>query len=290
MRKKRSWFDYLNVILLSFVAVVTLYPFLYMIFISLSSSIHVLQNDVWLWPKGFTLDYYKTVSTNPKIITGYKNTIIYTVFGTLLSLIVTGMGAYALAKKELLWRKPITFAIVFTMLFNGGMIPTFLVIKEIGIMNSVWAMVLPGLVATWNLIIMRTFFQALPPELEESGKIDGLTEIGIFARIIIPLSKPVMATIGLFYAVGLWNNFFYALLYLRDADLFPLTVILRNIVLTGQYTSDAGGGGGGDGGDVVVDESLKFATIVYSTLPILLVYPFLQKHFVKGVMIGSVKG
>lgn len=288
MRKKRSWFDYFNVVMLILVAVLTLYPFLYMIFVSLSSSIHVLRNEIWLWPKGFTLDYYKIVSTNPKIITGYKNTIIYTLVGTLVSLVVTGMGAYAIAKKELLWRKFFTFAIVFTMLFNGGMIPTFLVIKELGIMNSIWAMVLPGLVATWNLIIMRTFFQALPQELEESGKIDGLTDIGVFARIIIPLSKPVMATIGLFYAVGLWNNFYYALLYLRDADLYPLTVILRNIVLTGQYTND--GPGGGDGGDIVVDESLKFATIVYATLPILLVYPFLQKYFVKGVMIGSVKG
>lgn len=286
MRKKTTWFDYFNVIILLFVAVVTLYPFLYMIFISLSSSIHVLQNDVWLWPKGFTLDYYKAVAVNPQIITGYKNTVTYTVVGTLLSLLVTGMGGYALAKRHLLWRRPITFAIVFTMLFQGGMIPTFLVIKELGIMNTIWAMVLPGLVATWNLIIMRTFFAALPEELEESGKIDGLTDIGVFMRIIIPLSKPVMATISLFYAVALWNNFFFALLYLRDQDLYPLTVVLRNIVLSGQYDNDAQGGGG----DVVVDESLKFATIVYSTIPILLLYPFLQKHFVKGVMIGSVKG
>lgn len=287
MHKKTTGFDILNVCILLLVAVLTLYPFLYMIFISLSSSIHVLRNEVWLWPKGFTLEYYRTVAANPQIITGYKNTVIYTVVGTLLSLFITAMGGYALAKKELFGRKFFTMAIVFTMLFNGGMIPTFLVVKELGIMNTLWAMVLPGLVATWNLIIMRTFFQGLPHELEESGKMDGLNDIGIFMRIIVPLSKPVMATIALFYAVGLWNNFFYALLYLRDIDLYPLTVVLRNIVLTGQYSNDTANGGGGD---VIIDESLKFATIIYSTLPILMVYPFLQKYFVKGVMIGSVKG
>lgn len=287
MKPKWNWFDALNALILTGVVGACLYPFVYMLAVSLSDSASIASGEVWLWPKGFNLDMYQYVFEDGRVLKGYKNTLIYVVLGTAISLLVTALGAYSLSKAKLVMGKPILMLIVFTMFFNGGMIPTFLVVKELGFVNTIWGMVLPGAVATWNLLIMRTFFMGMPQELEESGKIDGLSEIGIFFRIVLPLSKPVLATIGLYYAVGMWNNFMGPLLYLRDADMQPLQVILRNIVLSGQLT---GTDGPVVGDIVVVEEGLKFATIMVSTLPILLVYPFIQKYFVKGALIGSVKG
>ncbi|WP_010274684.1 carbohydrate ABC transporter permease [Paenibacillus senegalensis] len=288
MKWRVSWFPIVNGLLLTGVALATLYPFVYMAAVSLSSPEHVIRNEVFLWPKGWTLDTYRYVLEDERIWTGYKNTIIYTVIGTTLSLICTAMGAYSLSKRNLVFGKPIMMMIVFTMLFSGGMIPTFLVVRELGLMNTMWAMIIPGLFSTWNLIIMRTFFQGIPAELEESGKMDGLTDLGVFVRIVIPLSKSIFATIGLFYAVGIWNNFYHALLYLRQESLFPLQVVVRNMVLAGQYL-DGNIVAGGDS-EMMMEESLKYATIIISTLPILMSYPFIQKYFVKGVLIGSLKG
>ncbi|MEC0203193.1 carbohydrate ABC transporter permease [Paenibacillus lautus] len=287
MKPKWNWFDALNALILSGIVMACLYPFVYMLAVSLSDSASIASGEVWLWPKGFNLDMYQYVFEDGRVLKGYKNTLIYVIIGTAISLIVTALGAYALSKTKMVMGKPILMLIVFTMFFNGGMIPTFLVVKELGFVNTLWGMVLPGAVGTWNLLIMRTFFMGMPQELEESGKIDGLSEIGIFFRIVLPLSKPVLATIGLYYAVGMWNNFMGPLLYLRDADMQPLQVILRNIVLSGQLT---GTDGPVVGDIVVVEDGLKFATIMVSTLPILLVYPFIQKYFVKGALIGSVKG
>lgn len=287
MKPKWNWFDALNALILTGVVGACLYPFVYMLAVSLSDSASIASGEVWLWPKGFNLDMYQYVFEDGRVLKGYKNTLIYVVLGTAISLLVTALGAYSLSKAKLVMGKPILMLIVFTMFFNGGMIPTFLVVKELGFVNTIWGMVLPGAVATWNLLIMRTFFMGMPQELEESGKIDGLSEIGIFFQIVLPLSKPVLATIGLYYAVGMWNNFMGPLLYLRDADMQPLQVILRNIVLSGQLT---GTDGPVVGDIVVVEDGLKFATIMVSTLPILLVYPFIQKYFVKGALIGSVKG
>ncbi|PAV31679.1 sugar ABC transporter permease [Virgibacillus profundi] len=255
-----------------------------MIAVSLSGDVHVMRGEVNLIPKELTFKNYEHVLSDPRIVTGYLNTILYVTLGTTISLIITAMGAYALSKKEMFFRKGFMIMIVFTILFGGGMIPTFLVVKSLGLLDTIWAMVLPQAVSTWNLIIMRTFFSAtIPKELEESAKIDGLNDLGIFARIVLPLSKPVLATIGLFYAVGIWNNFILPLLYLRDDALYPLQVILRNLVLVEQMADVSGGDA------VVVQESIQYATILVSTLPILLLYPFLQKYFVKGVMIGSLK-
>lgn len=287
MKSRPDLFTIVNVIILCGVAVSTLYPFVYMAVVSLSSSEYVIRNEVFLWPKGFTLDTYRYVLEDERIWTGYRNTIIYTVVGTGLSLTCTAMGAYALSKRGLVFGKGIMMLIVFTMLFSGGMIPTFLVVRSLGLMNTMWAMIIPSLISTWNLIIMRTFFQGLPPELEESGKMDGLNDLGVFLRIVLPLSKSILATIGLFYAVGIWNNFFNALLYLRQEGLFPLQVVVRNMVLAGQYL-DGNIVAGGDS-EHMMEESLKFATILVSTLPIIMVYPFIQKYFVKGVLIGSLK-
>lgn len=284
MRVKISLFSVVSAVVLSMVAVATLYPFIYMISVSLSSSVYVLRNEVSFYPKGINLDMYRMVLKDPRIWQSYMNTIIYTGLGTLISLVITSMGAYALAKKEMVFRKAFTLMIVFTMFFGGGMIPTFLIVKNLGLIDTVWGMVLPGAVSTWNLLVMRTFFSAMPVELEESGRLDGLTDFGIFMRIIVPLSKAVFATIGLFYAVAMWNNFYLPLLYLRDANLFPLQVVLRNMIMAGTEASNAGGE------NFIVDESLKYAVIMVATVPILIVYPFLQKYFSKGVMIGAVKG
>jgi putative aldouronate transport system permease protein len=283
MRKKIGMFQIVNFILLSGLIFATLYPFIYMAAVSLSSNNYVLRGEITWFPKGLTFEVYKLVLNDPRILQSYINTILYVIVGTSIALIITSMGAYALSKKEMVFSKSFTFMIIFTMFFSGGLIPTFLVLKSYGIMDSIWAMTLPGAVSTWNLLVMRTFYANIPTEVEESGRMDGLTDLGIFFRIVMPLSKAAFATIGMFYAVALWNNFMLPLLYLRDADLFPLQIILRNIVLAGQVTSL--------GGDVeIVDESLKYTVIMVSTVPILLVYPFLQKYFVQGAMIGAVKG
>lgn len=288
MKPRISLFGIVNMIIMLGVIVATLYPFLYMLAVSLSGDAYVMRGEVTLWPKGFNLKMYELVFSDPKIWLAYKNTLIYVLLGTGIALVVTAMGAYALARKDMNFHKTFTMLIVFTMFFSGGMIPTFLVVRSLGFIDTVWGMVLPGAVNTWNLIIMRTFFSGIPREIEESGRMDGLTDIGIFFRLVIPLSKAVFATIGLFYAVGLWNNFMFPLLYLRDPDLFPLQVLLRNLVLAGNVSSGDVTRIGGD--NLIVEDSLKFATIMVSTLPILLVYPFIQKYFVKGVMIGAVKG
>lgn len=289
MRSPRiSLFNIVSTFFLLIVVVITLYPFLHMLAVSLSSDVNVIKNTVSFWPKGFNVKMYELVLGDPKIWTAYKNTLIYTVLGTLISLVVTSTGAYALSRRDMALRKTFTMLIVVTMFFSGGMIPTFLVVRSLNMVDTVWGMVLPGAVSTWNLILMRTFFSGIPKELEESGRIDGLNDIGIFMRIIIPLSKASFATIALFYAVGMWNNFIYPLLYLRTPDLFPLQVLLRNLVLAGSASSGDVTGIGGD--NQVVEESLKYATIMVSTLPILTVYPFVQKYFVKGAMIGAVKG
>ncbi len=286
--RKISVFTVVNTFLLLLVVLVTLYPFIYMISVSLSSSIHVMRGEVSWFPKGLNFKMYDIVLSDPRILWAYLNTILYVTIGTSLSLLVTALGAYALSKKELIFRKGFTLYIVFTMFFGGGMIPTFLVVKEIGIMDTIWAMVLPALVSAWLLWIMRTFFSHLPVELEESARIDGVGEMGIFFKVVIPLSHAAFATIGLFYAVAMWNNFMLPLLYLRDSNLFPLQVILRNIVIAGQFDNAHSSGVGVD--NMVIQESLKYAAIVVSTVPILIVYPFLQKYFTQGIMVGAIKG
>lgn len=264
-----------------------LYPFLYMTSVSLSKSIYVLRGEVTWLPKALDLSAYKAVLKDPRIGQSYLNTFIYVSLGTLVSLVITALGGYALSRKDMMFHKGWTLLIIFTMFFQGGMIPTFLAVKSLGVMDSVWAMVLPGAVSTWNLLVMRTFFAGFPGELVEAGRIDGLNDFGIFVRIVVPLSKAVFATIGLFYAVGIWNNFTTPLLYLRNPDLFPLQVVLQNIVLAGNTNGESMSVGADS---MIVDESLKYATIMVSTIPIMILYPMLQKYFVKGAMIGSVKG
>ncbi|WP_217595049.1 carbohydrate ABC transporter permease [Cohnella sp. GbtcB17] len=281
-------FPIVSAVILTIVVVVTLYPFVHMLAVSFSGDIYVMQNEITVWPKGFNVKMYELVLGDPKIWTAFQNTIVYTALGTAISLALTSMGAYALSRTQMAFRKSLTMLIVFTMFFGGGMIPTYLVVRSLGLVDTIWGMVLPGAVSTWNLILMRTFFSGIPKELEESGRLDGLNDIGIFLRIMVPLSTASFATIALFYAVGLWNNFQLPLLYLRTPDTFPLQVLLRNLILAGTASSGDVTRIGGD--NLIVEESLKYATIMVSTLPILVVYPFVQKYFVKGAMIGAIKG
>lgn len=281
-------FSIVNSILLLLVVFVTVYPFVYMISVSLSSSLHVMRGQVTWFPRGLTLGMYKLVLTDPRIPRAYLNTIIYVVLGTAISLAITSMAAYALSKRHLPFNKGFTMLIVFTMFFNGGMIPTFLVVRSLGIMDSIWAMVLPQAVSAWLLWVMRTYVSGLPEEMEDAARIDGLRDFGIFVYIVLPLSRAALAAIGLFYAVALWNNFLLPLLYLRESDLFPLQVILRNLVIMESFEMAVTATVGVEG--MVIIDSLKYAAITVCTLPIIMVYPLLQKHFTKGVMIGAVKG
>lgn len=288
MKFKFTVFDLVIYVVLFSVVASALYPFVYMIAVSLSGTIPVLRGEVFFWPKDFTVATYGAVFENPAIGKAYVNTIVYTVLGTSLSLIASAAGAYALSKKTLIFQRQFMMMIVITLFFSGGMIPTFLVVKSYQLIDTIWAMIIPTAISSWNLIVMRTFFMNMPQEVEESGKLDGLTDIGIFFRLVLPLSKAILATIGLFYGVAIWNNFFSALLYLRSESLLPLQVIIRNMVLQGAGGANGAGSIGGD--TLIVDESLKYATIIVTTVPILLIYPFLQKYFAKGALIGSVKG
>lgn len=292
MRTTRSvsevLFDSANVILLCLLSIMTLYPFLYVLFASISTPAEFVQHrGILLWPKGFSLDSYRMVFENPNIIRSYLNTIFYVVVGTTLNILMTALGAYGLSRKNVMWKGAIMMLIVMTMFFDGGLIPKYLLVKNMGLLDTYWALIIPSAMTTWNLIIMRTAFQGVPDALEESARIDGATDWTILFRIIIPLSLPVIAVMVLFYGVWHWNKWFDALIYLRDRDLFPLQLILREILIQNDTSSMMTSVGGGD--RMPVGETIKYATIMVATLPILFLYPFLQKYFVKGVMIGAIK-
>ncbi|WP_018884559.1 carbohydrate ABC transporter permease [Paenibacillus massiliensis] len=282
-------FDYLNITLLSAFALLTVLPFIYVIAGSFATQKELLTRGFILFPTEFTLDAYKYIFSTPTLVKSLFVTIYITLFGTLINIFLTCLMAYPLARKDMDFRRPILMLIVFTMLFSGGMIPTFLVVKQLGMINTYWSLLIPGAISAFNLIIIRNFFQQLPESLEESAKIDGCNDLSVFFRIVIPLSMPAIATFSLFYAVGHWNTYFNAVLYINDNTKWPIQVLLRQFVILAS-------GGIGDSTAMEADyvappeQSLKMAVIVVSTLPILLVYPFLQKHFAKGVLLGSVKG
>ncbi|WP_127590749.1 carbohydrate ABC transporter permease [Paenibacillus lautus] len=281
-------FDSANIILLCLLSIVTLYPFLYVLFASISTPAEFVQHrGILLWPKGFSLDSYRMVFENPNIIRSYLNTIFYVVVGTTLNILMTALGAYGLSRKNVMWKSTIMMLIVMTMFFDGGLIPKYLLVKNMGLIDTYWALIIPSAMTTWNLIIMRTAFQGIPDALEESARIDGASDWTILFRIIIPLSLPVIAVMVLFYGVWHWNKWFDALIYLRDRNLFPLQLILREILIQNDTSSMMTSVGGGD--RMPVGETIKYATIMVATLPILFLYPFLQKYFVKGVMIGAIK-
>lgn len=285
----RKAFNVFNICFMLFMIVITLYPIYYVVMASLSNSSELMAHQgILLKPAGFSLNAYKEVLNNPNIWTGYKNTIIILVGSVATSMFLTCLCAYVLSRKGVLFNGAITMFIMITMFFHGGMIPTYLVVDGLGLTNTYWALILPTALSTYNMIIMRTGFAAIPESLEESAKIDGASQWTILFKIVIPLAKPTMAVITLYYAVSCWNSWFNAMIYMQKRkDLQPLQLVLRSILIENSM-SDMGGGDMGDQEGIA--ETIKYAVIIVSTLPILAAYPFLQKYFVKGIMIGAVKG
>ncbi len=295
MRKKsigRRIFEVLNIIILVSISFLMLYPFYYCLIGSLSDNASVLAGRIGLWPIGLNIKSYKLVLGYDVVLSAYVNTLLYTSVGTVISLTLTVLGAYPLSKKEFYGRSAFTVYFAFTMFFSGGLIPTFLVVRTIGLYNTMWAIVLPSAVSTMNMIIMRTFFQGIPNAIEEAAVVDGASEIQTLVRIILPLSLPSMMTIGLFYAVGQWNSWFSAMIYLADTAKYPLQLVLRQIVLQNQVNEIIGtiAGAATEDSSHMIAENVKYTVIIVAVIPILCVYPFIQKYFVKGVMVGSIKG
>ena len=279
-------FNAITYIVMTFVLVVTLYPFWYVVVGSVSSMAHLIKNGFVLWPDGLHLDAYEQVFRNDLVPVAYRNTLIVTLGGTALSMLLTILGGFALSLKKLPGRVFFTFFFVFTMMFGGGLVPTFLVVSRLGMIDTLFALIVPGAISTYNMILMRNFFESVPESLYEAASIDGETLPGYVFHILLPLSGAAIATITLFYAVGYWNDYFSSIIYIRNNRLWPMQTVLRQVLQTAQMNNmmydDAKKG--------VAPETLKDAMIVVTMIPILCVYPFVQKHFVKGVMIGSIKG
>lgn len=280
-------FDVCNILFLGGVGAITILPFLYIIAGSFATEAELAQRSFFIFPKTFTLDAYRYVFSTPTFIRSMGVSIFITVVGTAVQLFFTFTMAYPLAKRHVKGRNLLLNLVIFSMLFSGGMIPTYLVVKSLGLLDTYWALILPMAINPFNLIIIKNFFQQLPRELEESAKIDGCSEIGVFWRIALPLSKPVIATFALFYAVGIWNDFFHALLYINDSAKWPLQMVLRQVTILSDLTAT---NGDTMQNTIPPEQGIKLAVIVIATIPILAVYPFLQKHFAKGMLIGSVKG
>ena len=283
-------FEVINVIIMLFLIAVTLYPFLYIIFASFSNSDDLIRHSgMLLYPLGINLNAYKMVFQNPNIFTGYGNTLIVLVVGTALNLLMTSFGAYVLSRNSFPCKRVILVLIVFTMYFQGGMIPRYLLIYDtLNLGDSLLALIIPQAISTYNLIVMRTSFLGVPDSLEESAKIDGANDFVILFRIILPVSMSVVAVMILFYGVTHWNAWFDAMIFLRDRKRYPLQLILREILILNSTETMAVESA--DVNNMAVGESIKYATIMVATLPVLAVYPFLQYYFVKGVMIGAIKG
>lgn len=286
-------FDILNTLICIFIVIVVLYPVYFVIIASVSNPSSVANGNVWLYPKGFTLMGYKEIINDARIWVGYKNTLIYAIGGMLISMLFTMPAAYALSRKDFKARGVLMLFFTFTMFFNGGLIPTYLTVKNFHLDNTIWVMLIPFSVNVYNIIISRTFFQNnIPSELLEAAILDGCSNIQFFIKVVLPLSKAILAVISLYYIVGYWNEYFKALMYLREDKLYPLQMVLRDILIRNQaYTSGQLGSGASAEASVQQKADLvKYGVIVVSTLPIIIIYPLIQKYFEKGVMIGSLKG
>lgn len=277
-------------LVLALVTVIVLYPLIDILSASISNPAAVARGKVWLMPIDINFKAYLSIFHNNEIIIGYKNTLFYTTVGTLINIVMTVMIAYPLSRKDFYGRNVITFFIVFTMFFSGGMIPTYLVVKELGMLNTFWAVTVPGAVSVYNVIVMRTFFQNIPDDLRESAELDGCSSWQYLIHILLPLSKPIIAVMVLFYAVGHWNNFFDALIYLTDRNKYPLQLFLREMLIQGNMSDMNTISDSSISNFMLQVEGLKYAAVVVANLPMLILYPFLQKYFVKGVLVGSLKG
>jgi putative aldouronate transport system permease protein len=276
---------------LSVILIIVLYPLIYILSSSFSSPQAVISGRVWLFPVEPSLAGYRAIFSNPAVLTGYANSLFYTFFGVLINVSLTVMMAYPLSKSTFYGRNAMMVILVITMMFSGGLIPYYLTVKMVGILDTRWAMLLPGAMAVWQVIIARTFFQStIPKELGEAAELDGCSDMGFLWRVVLPLSKPILAVLVLMYAVGHWNAYFDALIFLKSQELFPLQIILRNILILNSIDAsmmvDANQMAARQG----LRDLLKFSLIVVATVPILAIYPFVQKYFVQGIMIGSLKG
>ena len=282
-------FDIVNTIAMLIFAVVMVYPLWYVLVASFTDYKELMSTSgMLIWPKNPTVAAYDMAFKNPSIVTSYANTIFVVVVGTLLNLVMTSIAAFFLTRRDVKWQKPIYILIIITMYFNGGMIPMYFTVRDLGLENSLWSLIIPSALSTFNLILMKSSLENMPQSLEEAAEIDGAGIWSVLFKIILPLSKATLAVIGLYYAVGHWNSWFNALLYIKDREKFPLQLILREILLQNQ-TQDMGGAGNYSEANMI-GESIKYAVIIIATVPILCIYPFLQKYFIKGVMVGAVKG
>lgn len=283
-----KWFMVINSVIMLLLVAAILIPFLHLLSVSLSNSSAVVGGKVGIWPKGFNLDAYVRVFQHPSIIVGFKNSIIQTVLGTAIGLFMLTICAYPLSKRMLKGRKLLILFIMFTMFFSGGLIPTYMLVKSLGLLDSIWAIVLPFSITPYYLLLLMTYFGGIPEEIEESAMLDGLGPFRTLVKIVLPLSKPILAAITLFLIVYYWNNWFNSMIYLNNTDKHPVMMIVRNIIAGSDLAGNAGSVG--DTGSSISSASLKAAAIMSTTLPIMLVFPFTQKYFAKGVMLGSVKG
>lgn len=278
-------FDTLNLLFLGLLAFSTVYPFWDSLVVSFSSLKGYLSSSVHLWPSEWSLEGYRYMFSNPTLWTSYANSIFITLVGTLINMVLTIMTSYVLSKTYLRGHRVLTFLCVFTMMFSGGIIPTYMVIKDVGLLNSVWAMIIPTAISTYNMIILRNFFSGMPKELEESATLDGCTEIGVLFRIVLPVSIPALTTVTLFYAVDHWNDFFSAIMYINKQKSWPLQLFLRSML----YENEAAYQSGGES-LYLLGQPMKMAAVMMAIIPIMCAYPFFQKYFTKGVMTGAVKG
>lgn len=281
-------FKAFTVLVVVIIAALCLFPFLYIMSVSFSNKTAVLRSEVFLWPVNFDLSAYQAVFNNRALMTSMWFTIFLTVVHTVICVVMTVLCAYPLSKSDLRFKTPLLLMIMFTMYFSGGMIPGYLNIKDLGLLNNFWVLILPGCLSTYNMILMKSFFQAMPKEMEESAYVDGANDAVVLTQIILPLSKAMLATIALFYAVGRWNGFMDALLYVDNANMYTIQVRLRQLIQASQVSTLIE-----DIPEIksnVVAETIKAACLVFSMIPVMILYPWLQKYFVKGVMIGSVKG
>lgn len=291
-KKSRSdkIFDLTLIFISLLIMLVIAYPLYFVIIASFSQPEAVLNGKLRFLPIGFNLESYQMVLQEEKVWIGYRNTILYTILGTIINLFLTTLGAYSLSRKDMPARTLLTFVISFTMLFGGGMIPVYMVVKNLKLTDTIWAMVIPNAIATYNLLVMKNYFQSsIPDELQEAAAIDGYDHFRTLIKVVLPLSTPIIAVIVLFYAVGHWNAFFNAVLYLRNQDLFPLQIVLRDILLQNSLEA-VGGDLTGMYEKVMRGETMKYALIIVASLPVILIYPFVQKYFVKGIMVGAIKG
>ena len=284
MKKEITLFDVVNGFFMALTGVLMLYPVIYIISISFSETVYIVQNKVTFFPRGFNVDAYKMILADSRIPRAYLNTILYTGLGTAINVLMTAVGAYPLSKKNLTGRKFFLAAIVITMFFNGGMIPTYIVVQKLGLIDTMWALVIPNAIWTMELLILKSFYESISPSLYEAAVIDGASEYRILFRIMIPMSKAALASIALFYFMGHWNSFFLPLIYLNDAKKFPLQIVLRDMLIfdTAKESNLMEQ-------SKMTPEAMKNATIFISMIPVLMLYPFAQKYFTKGVVLGSVK-